>query len=122
MFQIVQGQHIQYAHDAAGNRTHRIYIVPRLANPDIKDSSITQSGIYVFPNPAKNSVTVFINDLSTGEEVDVIISNNDGKIIVEKAQHTIQGSFDLKEIKPGNYYITVRRKDVAKSFKLVKIE
>ena len=91
-------QHFEYVNDAAGNRTNRNYLVPRLANPAQADLE-KKYGINVYPNPSPEKINVSISSLEVGETADVYLSDGQGKIILLKKQSSALEEVDLSNLK-----------------------
>ena len=113
-------QHFEYVNDAAGNRTHRNYLVPRLANPAQVDIE-KKHGISVYPNPAPEKINVSISSLEVGEIADIYLSDEQGKILLSKKQNSILAEVDLSNLKAGIYYLKVFIKSENITYKIVKL-
>ena len=117
----LMAQHVQYSYDLVGNRTNRIYSVPRLANPQLKDSIAGKNGISVFPNPVGRTVKITISKLNEGENAVINLCNIEGKLLVTKTQATKEESLDLSNLNSGIYYLRILLKEESVLFKLVKL-
>ena len=112
-------QHFEFSYDPSGNRTHRLYVTPRLANPDKDSITVSKFGINIFPNPVDERVNIRITELAEGKSATVQLISLTGKVLSVKQQSAKQETFDLNGISSGIYFIRVW---IEKESALYKIE
>jgi hypothetical protein len=121
-------QHYEYSYDAAGNRSQRAFVYPRPAptageeqqtiNPDVVD----KYGINLFPNPTTGSFNVSISNLEEGSKARLILSDVQGKTIMDKEQIVKVSSLDLTNYDAGIYYLKVFINDEKAFYKILKVQ
>ncbi len=113
-------QHFEYTYYPNGNRKERIFLSPRLANPE---SAIIEKkyGVSVYPNPTPEKFNVSITSLENGETADVYLSDEQGKIILSKKQNSILAEVDLSNLKAGIYYLRVFIRLENITYKIIKL-
>lgn len=120
------GQHIEFQYDDNGNRTKRKLVIPRLADPNRYDTLTTNAvalkSIELFPNPTSDFISVKINGLKEGQSANVILSTNEGKVILYKKQYLEKEALDMNSLKAGIYYIKIDFENEHYSGKVVKLE
>ena len=104
---MAQQEHIQYAYDNSGNRTGRIYSPSRLAEQDPNEEIRISNGLSVFPNPAAESIHVFIDRLDEGETAEIRMFDLQGRLVLKQMQSSRFASFLLTELAAGTYCLQV---------------
>lgn len=78
--------------------------------------------IGVYPNPVRGSRKVNLSLNKTGEEAIVTITNQEGKMVMQRAVKDTETELELdKNLKPGIYYLQVK-KDGGKTIKRIIVE
>ena len=113
-------QHFKFSYDYTGNRTHRQYIIPRLANPDKDSIMVSKFGINIFPNPVAESVNIRIAELAEGKSATVQLISLSGNVLNEKKQSAKQETFDLSGFSSGIYFINVWIDEESALYKIEK--
>lgn len=93
------------------------------ASNAIEESSITDFGFDVFPNPADRTVTLSFSNANPIGKVEVLVCDMKGVAISSKQYYSSFNEFrtemDLGNIAPGVYTISVRGKDMYSVKKLI---
>ena len=87
----------------------------RCISTGLVNSDFTRTDVSIFPNPAKNNLS--IKGIEASEISSVKISGIDGKLIKEY-HHTLE--VDLQNIKSGIYILTIHHDSQISGFKFIK--
>ncbi len=103
---------------AAGGQPFNLYIVPAaggalepfdftLGEPTgFSDNSRIDQQLSVYPSPAKNHLT--IECLNCMPEVEVIVSDITGQLVLTRSNHSMANLLDISSLKKGLYIFTIR--------------
>ena len=72
----------------------------------ISNTEITHKTI-VFPNPAKDNITIKVQDISTGKLMFYLFDLN-GRLIISEPIDTVEIQLDIATVKPGIYFYRLR--------------
>ena len=72
---------------------------------------------FIYPNPTKDKLTI-----QTNGDVDFVLINNLGEIVLETKILAGENSIDLSILETGVYFITLRREIFYKRFKVIKMQ
>lgn len=74
---------------------------------------------YLFPNPAANSITLALPDDHAARKV--LISDISGRVVIERSVTTVYESFNVANLAPGQYFVTVIQNNaIEKTIKWIK--
>ncbi len=137
---------IVYIHDAAGNRTRRIYfcnngndpyptgtvpVVPAAVSPSLSQTSREEilakeaanfevlAVDVLYPNPTSGVFTITFRNVLNDAIITVVDSN--GKTVKKSITNGINFSCDLSALSAGNYFIRIQQGKQIITKKLVKI-
>ncbi len=106
-----------------------IYVTDNLSvskslNPIVSTEIIkSNKQIFLFPNPAKNHISLFISNMSNNAtKNNLIISDIYGKFIEISVINNENGILDLdiEKLKPGIFFITINNENYSQTLKFIK--
>lgn len=139
-FDIYTESKINFAYDAAGNRTSRTILLEnsntlRSAMSDGEqeesvyedkieysaDSEMQAADVLIYPNPTQGQLAVEIRNLKEGVSGDIYLMKDNGQLIEKKGVIAGQKTdFDLTNEAPGVYLINIRIGKTVTSWKVIK--
>lgn len=124
-----QTYRFDYTYDDAGNRTKRMYIILKAANPittegiPIDTSKITDSfgevQFTIFPNPTKGILNIYVAG-SINNQLIYSLYSVGGAFIRAKEQTGTSVTIDLSDQPSGIYMLVCRTNDKRKEWKIIK--
>jgi hypothetical protein len=118
-----QNHQINLEYDDAGNRIKRYVITldgERMANPDqaivFEDESVT-----IYPNPTRYYFNLEFSKINDNEQMDYILSDEQGKLIEQGKIEQQKTKFDLSDHRNGIYFLNILRKGKKSTWQIVKI-
>jgi hypothetical protein len=115
--------HINYTYDDNGNRVQRDFVPLRLANTQIKDSTVYHDiGISVFPNPVYETFHISVNsELNQNENINVLITDANGKKLYFKNLNSGMNNIDFSNYKSGIYFVKIELENEIVEYKIIKL-
>lgn len=89
----------------------------KLENASAKVTNNNLHHFDVYPNPAKNSITIHTN---LNQNFKVVLADINGKIIQKKELFGFNNVLNIKNLDTGIYFITVTTNSLNKTFKIIK--
>jgi len=83
--------------------------------------TVPESGISLFPNPTKSTVTIKTADNSTGLPVNIQILNCNGMQIMNRKYQNLPVEMDISTLATGIYFLRIETANSVETRKLVKI-
>ena len=123
---IAKGQNqVEFLYDNAGNRTTRQIVTLKSAfiNNDklaISEEKMMKKSIRLFPNPTYGLLTMDISDLDNTEQVNLQVSDMNGRVLIKEIQEYSNFKIDLSSYPKGFYLLTVTIGTERKDWKIVK--
>jgi hypothetical protein len=116
---------VEFAYDAAGNRTSR-QIVPLNKSAFISDTiaiseeKMGEKTFKLYPNPTNGVLTMGISHLDAGESVKIMITDMTGRTILKEVQYSANFRIDLSASPKGFYILSATIGDQRKEWKIIK--
>lgn len=106
-----------YSYDALGNRKTKRKRIDVTSVPDVPKNNEFK----VYPNPAKEQVTIECPENSVGK--DIVMTDLNGRVILRKEITSIKQSISLDSISPGLYIISISKNNesIVYTHKLLKL-
>jgi hypothetical protein len=124
---IAHGQNkVEFAYDAAGNRTSRQIVTIPAKSAFLTDSVIISEEMVgekifrLYPNPTNGVLTMGITHLDVGESVKIMITDMSGRTILKEVQNSANFKIDLSASPKGFYILSVIIDDQRKEWKIIK--
>lgn len=117
---------VEFAYDAAGNRTSRQIVLIQAKSAFISDTiAISEEKMggktfKLYPNPTHGVLTMGINHLVAGESVKILITDMTGQTILKEVQNSTNFKIDLSASPKGFYILSATIGDQRKEWKIVK--
>lgn len=119
---------IEYTYDAAGNRTGRAVIVLRSVviaeekeeQPFVAFDLFADLSVRIHPNPTKGFVTVVILNLQQEQQVDLLLFDITGKMLISKQNAGTSTDMDLSGYVNGTYILKVVSGENVYDWKIIK--
>jgi hypothetical protein len=117
---------VEFAYDAAGNRTSRqIVTIPAKSaflndTIAISEEKMGEKTFKLYPNPTNGVLTMGISHLDAGESVKIMITDMTGRTILKEVQNNPNFKIDLSSSPKGFYLLTVLIGDQRKEWKIIK--
>ena len=123
-FQKSNGQNrIKYMYDNVGNRTNRSFITVRLENTEnLEFTDSLKRNLEIFPNPTTQIINISFSNLNDGESVVMVLSDIQGKNLMNRKTLNKQNMIDLSAFKNGNYFLSIIINDKKTNYKISKVE
>ena len=83
-------------------------------------SDIRDDGVRIFPNPAREILNFKFSVLNSGIDYELMIYDLQGKPIISTLLNSSKTSINIKDIKPGIYFVRIRCRDSVLIQKLMK--
>ena len=97
-----------------GNVYYRLHSVDFDAREDFSNvvavRYLSSKAIDVYPNPSAGNVTIRLN-FNPGEETTHTLVDSFGRTIAHLTMHTSLGTFDIRNVKPGVYFLKTKTGD-----------
>ena len=127
---ILSAQKIAYAYSPSGNRIQRKFDLSafRVGTKDSTESAkefpklVTQEGISVYPNPAKETVQVSINTFDATQKNTLTIIDIKGAQVLQQTIETQTTEINLSTLKAGIYFLKLVKNETILSYKLIKTD
>lgn len=106
-----------YSYDALGNRKTKRKRIDVTSVPEVPRNNEFK----VYPNPAKEQVTIECPENSVGK--DIVMTDLNGRVILRKEITSIKQSISLDSISPGLYIISISKNNesIVYTHKLLKL-
>ena len=106
-----------YSYDALGNRKTKRKRIDVTSVPEVPKNNEFK----VYPNPAKEQVTIECPENSVGK--DIVMTDLNGRVILRKEITSIKQSISLDSISPGLYIISISKNNesIVYTHKLLKL-
>lgn len=107
---------VTFYYDKSGNRTSHISTASqgfKSTSESAKDSleSFSNQGgeqsILIYPNPFTDEITVDIKGYNENEKGNIVLYNQEGRLILTLDQVSSKNSLNLSHLSPGNYIVVV---------------
>lgn len=82
-------------------------------------STTSDMGLYIYPNPANQSVNIYIPSTEK-TEMQLIITDISGKVVHNVIANEVKQSIDVSALSPGMYFIELRGNKIYKEKLIVK--
>ncbi|MDP1799874.1 MAG: T9SS type A sorting domain-containing protein [Bacteroidota bacterium] len=100
----------------------------RLSNPvkDVNDGPVNivnykNDNISIYPNPTNDLISIIIPNATAGEKIKVETRDINGRVLFsEERTHNENSQLDLKDLKPGLYFISISGSDLNYNQKIIK--
>jgi hypothetical protein len=79
--------------------------------PVLYQRGASTADMRIFPNPARNTTTIYMNSFKDGENGEVVIYNTNGTPVYKNTLQTGNNSIDLGNFSDGMYTVKVFTKD-----------
>lgn len=127
-------QTIRYTYDEAGNRTRRAIILEgggkgsageKSKKDEIKeiitDNSFKPQTVRIYPNPTKGVLAIEVQEDPEGSsEMQIIVTDSNGRIIINKTKEPLITTVDLSNQPGGLYILTMKRGTITSKWKIIK--
>jgi len=79
--------------------------------PDLYQQCTSTANMRIFPNPAVNNATIYINSIKDGDNGEVVIYNTNGTPVYKNIIRTGNNNIDLGALSKGIYTVKVFTRD-----------
>lgn len=124
---------VQFAYDAAGNRTQRAIVLPAASQARRGGSVLSDSTTAVFtdtfadltlnvsPNPTHGHLKIELQGLPDGETYRYVIVSMAGEIIVQDDKAVNPSEADLSACPEGIYLLRLFYRETTKEYKIIRL-
>jgi type IX secretion system substrate protein len=111
--------YFEYDYDGAGNRTHRVLVVPvpRLADGEKPELDVK---INVYPNPTPGRLNISISELKNEEKTSIKVLDLEGRVVVDMDNLQMDNPVDLTDLPNGAYIIVIQLGKEVTKWKIIK--
>lgn len=85
--------------------------VSNVEDPNSINKSMNKLGILITPNPAKDKITISIQNYKNSEDININIFNLQGQMVLQQKIHQIHTKIDISNLEQGVYIIKTELKD-----------
>jgi YD repeat-containing protein len=126
---------IHYSYDAAGNRTERtIYLSEGKSKGSesfkddkkevkevIEDDTFKPQTVKIYPNPTQGLLEIEVpEDSENNFEIQIIVTDINGRVIVNKSKEPLRTTIDLSNQPGGFYTLTLKKGQISSKWKIIK--
>ncbi len=79
--------------------------------PETFQRGASASGVKMFPNPARNQATLYINSIKEQDRGEMVVYNNSGKVVQRSTITPGNNDINVASFSTGIYNVTVLSKD-----------
>ena len=115
----VDPPYFKYEYDGAGNRTHRVLVVPVPRIADGEEPEL-ETEINVYPNPTPGRLNISISELKEKERTSIKVLDLEGRVVVDIDNLQLDNPVDLTELPNGAYIIVIQLGKEVTKWKIIK--
>ncbi len=116
-----------FTYDAAGNRIQRSAPTLRKANIEnekqqevIKDSSIEDNEISIFPNPTAGNLSIDISSLEEEQLTSLVLMDTKGRVLITRSNLSASNSLDITSFPSATYVLKIMIDKQSTEWKIIK--
>jgi hypothetical protein len=118
---------VEYAYDAAGNRTSRQIVTISAKSTFLHDTIALAEGTMgglnfkIFPNPTHGVLTMDISNLNNDQKVNYFVTDMKGRTMIKReVKYSTTFKIDLSEFPAGIYILSAIIGEQRKEWKIIK--
>ncbi|MBL7921420.1 MAG: T9SS type A sorting domain-containing protein [Bacteroidia bacterium] len=116
------GGYILLINDGCGGAYRLFNPLVNTGNTEQKNiSNYKNDNISIYPNPTNDLISIVIPNAKPGEKIKIETRDINGRVLFsEERTHNENSQLDLKDLKPGLYFITISGSDLNYNQKIIK--